>query len=74
MDAPLSEPFFKRRMKMLNTPDGSMLYDKLGVDFFSTSEFMYPTMKNKLRLIGARPNFFIIIDIPTLVLELFISR
>ena len=38
MEAPLSEPFFTRRMKMLSRPDGFMLYGKLGVDFFSTSE------------------------------------
>ena len=40
MEAPLSEPFFTRRMKMLSTPDGFMLYGKLGVDFFSTSELL----------------------------------
>ena len=33
MEAPLSEPFFARRMKMLSRPDGFMLYGKLGVDF-----------------------------------------
>ena len=33
MEAPLSEPFFTRRMKMLSRPDGFMLYGKLGVDF-----------------------------------------
>ena len=40
MEAPLSEPFFTRRMKMLSRPDGFMLYGKLGVDFFSTSELL----------------------------------
>ena len=35
MEAPLSEPFFTRRMKMLSRPNGFMLYGKLGVDFFS---------------------------------------
>ena len=35
VEAPLSEPFFKRRMKILCRPDGFMLYSKLGVDFFS---------------------------------------
>ena len=53
MEAPLSEPFFTRRMKMLSRPDGFMLYGKLGVDFFSTSELLYPTMKIMLRLIRA---------------------
>ena len=34
MDAPLSEPFFKRWLKSLSRPDGFMLYGKMGVDFF----------------------------------------
>ena len=38
MEAPLSEPFFTSRMKMLSRPDSFMLYGKLGVYFFSTSE------------------------------------
>ena len=41
-----------------------MLYGKLGVDFFSTSELLHPNMKTRLRLIGARPNFYIISDNP----------
>ena len=40
MEAPLSEPFFTRRMKMLIRPDGFMLYGKLGVNFFSSSELL----------------------------------
>ena len=40
MEAPLSEPFFTRRMKMLSRHYGFMLYGKLGVDFFSTSELL----------------------------------
>ena len=53
MEAPLSEPFFTMRMKMLSRPDGFMLYGKWGVDFFSTSELLYPNMKIRLRLIRA---------------------
>ena len=34
-----------------------MLYGKLGVDFFSTSELMYLNMIIRLRLSRARPNF-----------------
>ena len=34
IEAPLSELFFTRRMKMLSRPDGFMLYGKMGVDFF----------------------------------------
>ena len=68
MEAPLSEPFFTRRMKMFSRPDGFMLCDKLGVDFFSTSEFLYPNMKDRLRLIRARPNFYMISDNPNVSL------
>ena len=35
---PLPDPFFTRRMKLLSRTDDFMLYDKLGIDFFSTSE------------------------------------
>ena len=41
-----------------------MLYSKLGIDFFSTSELIYPNMKIRLRLIRARPNFYMISDNP----------
>ena len=68
MEAPLSEPFFTRRKKMLSRPDGFMLYGKLGEDFFSTSELLYPNMKNRLRLIRARPNFYMIRDNPNVSL------
>ena len=57
---PLPDPFFTRRMKLLNRPDGFMLYGKLGIDFFSISELLYPNMKIRLRLIRARPNFYMI--------------
>ena len=53
LEAPLSEPFFTRRMKMHSRPDGFMLYGKLGVDFFSTCELLYPKMKVTLRLTRA---------------------
>ena len=55
-------------MKLLSRPDGFMLYGKLGIDFFSTSELLYPNMKIKLRLIGARPNFCMISDNPNVCL------
>ena len=44
IEAPLPEPFSTRRMKMLSRPEGFMLYGKLGNDFFSTSEVLYPNM------------------------------
>ena len=68
MEAPLSEPLFTRRRKMLSRPDDFMLYGKLGVDFFSTSELLYPNLKIRLRLIRARPNFYMISDSPNVSL------
>ena len=50
---PVPDPFFTRRMKLIKRPDGFMLYGKLGIDFFSTSELLYPSMKIRLRLIRA---------------------
>ena len=65
---PLPDPFFTRRMKLLSRPDGFMLYGKLGIDFFSTSELLYPNMKIRLRLIRARPNFYMISGNPNVSL------
>ena len=45
-----------------------MLYGKLGIDFFSTSELLYPNMKIMLRLIRARPNIYMISDNPNVSL------
>ena len=59
---PLPDPFFTRRMKLLNRPDGFMLYGKMRIDFFSTSELLYRNMKIRLCLIRARPNFYTISD------------
>ena len=68
MEAPLSEPFFTRRLKMLSRPDGFMLYGKVWVDFFSNSDLLYPNMKFRLRLIRARLNFYMISDHPNVSL------
>ena len=65
---PLPDPFFTRRMKLLSRPDGFMLYGNMGIDFFSTSELLYPNMKIRLRLIRARPNFYMISDNPNVSL------
>ena len=70
LEAPLSELFFTRRMKMFSRPDGFMMYGKLGVDFFSTSELLYPNMKIRLRLIRARPNLYLISDNPNVGLAI----
>ena len=64
MEVPLSEPFFRRSMEMLSRPDGFMLYGKLGVDFFSTYELLYPNLKIRLRLMRARTNFHLTNDNP----------
>ena len=56
-------------MKMLSRPDGFIFYVKTEFDFFSTSESFYTNMKIRLRLIRARPNFYMISDNPNLSLE-----
>ena len=65
---PLPDPFFTRRMKLLSRPDGFMLYGNFGIDFFSTSELLCPNMKIRLRLIRARPKFYMISDNPNISL------
>ena len=67
---PLPDPFFTRKMKLLSRADGFMLYGKLGIDFFSTSELLYPNMKIRLRLIRARSNFYMVSDNPNVSLAI----
>ena len=55
-------------MELLSRPEGFMMYGKLGIDFFSTSELLYPNMKSRFRLIRARPNFYMISDNPNVSL------
>ena len=62
IEALVSQPFITRRMKVLSRPDGFTLYEELGVTFFTNSELLCPIMKNRLRLIRARPNFYVISD------------
>ena len=57
-EAALSEHFIKSRRKMLSRLDGFMLYGKLGADFFSASAMLYRNIKKRLRLFGARRNFY----------------
>ena len=68
MEAPLSDLFFTRRRKMLNRPDGFMLYGKLVVDFCSTSDLYSPNLKIRLRLASAGPKFYMISDNPNISL------
>ena len=60
----LEDRFFTSRMKMYSRLDGFMLYGKLGIDFLTTSALQYPNMKVRLRLIRARPNFYMISENP----------
>ena len=53
---------------MLARPDGFTLDGKSGVDFFSTSELLYPNIEIGLRLIRARPKFYKIGDNPNVSL------
>ena len=54
----LEGPFFTRRMKLYSRPDAFMLYGKQGIDFLTTSELLYPNMKVRIKLIRARPCFY----------------
>ena len=53
---------------MLLRSDGFTLYGKLGVDFFAISELLYLNMKVRIRLIRARPNFYMTSDNPNVSL------
>ena len=61
-------PFFTRRMKLFRRTDGFMLYGKLGIDFLTSSELLYLNMKVRIRLIRARPNFYMINENPNVSL------
>ena len=61
-------PFFTRRMKLYSRPDGFMLCGALDIDFLTTSEPLYPNMKARIRLIRARPNFYMISENPNVSL------
>ena len=47
-----------------------MLNGRLGIDFLSTSELLYPKTKKRLRLIRAEPNFYMISDNPNVSLRI----
>ncbi len=57
-------PFFTRRRKLYSRPDGFMLYGKLGIDFLTTSELLYPNVKVRIRLIRARSNYYMMSENP----------
>ena len=56
---------------MLSGPDGFILFGKHGVDFFSTSELLYPNKKIRFRRIRARPIFYIFSDNPDISIGIF---
>ena len=58
--APLSELFFTRRVKMLSRPEGFILSGKLGVAFFSGFELLFTVTKVRLQLIRAGSSFYMI--------------
>ena len=60
----LEGPFFTRKMKLYIRPDGLLLYGKLGIDFLTTSELLYPNMKVRIRLFRGRPNFYMMSENP----------
>ena len=64
----LEGPFFTRRMKLYSRHDGFVLYGKLGINFLTTSEFLYPNMKVRIRIIRARPKFYMISENPNVSL------
>ena len=64
----LEVPNFTRRMKLYSRHDGFMLYGKLGIDFLTTLELLYPNMKVRIRLIRERPIFYMISEKPNVSL------
>ena len=56
---------------MLSRPDGFILNGKVGVDFICTSFFPYPKLQVRLRLIRARPNFYMNSDNSNVSLGIF---
>ena len=55
---------FHEENEMLSGPLGFVLHGKLGIDFFSTSELIYPSMKKRIPLIKVIANFYMISDNP----------
>ena len=49
---------------MISRNDSFMLYVELGVELFSIFELLYSNIKNKLRIVRARLNFYMINDNP----------
>ena len=64
----LEGPFLTKIIKLYSITYGFTLYGKLGIDFLTTSELLYPNMKIRIRLIRAIPNFYMISQNPNVSL------
>ena len=62
----LEGPFFTERMKLF----GFMFHGKLGINFLTISETLYPHRKKRIRLIRVRPNFYMISENPNVSLRI----
>ena len=62
-------PFSTKRMKLNSRNDGFMLYGKLGINFLTALELLYPNLKVRIRLTRARPNFYMISENPNVSLS-----
>ena len=60
----LEDPFHTKRMKLYSRPDSFLMNVELGIEFLTNSELLYPNMKVRIRLIRARPNFYMINESP----------
>ena len=69
-DSPVTDPIFSKRLKILLRSDGLTLYEKMGVDFFTTFELLYPNTKVRKRLIRGDLIFTCLATTPLLVSEL----
>ena len=54
----LEGPFFTKRIGLYSRPGGFILYGKLVIDFFTKSKLLYPNSKVRIKLIRARPYFY----------------
>ena len=61
-------PVFTGRKKLYTRPDGLMLYGKLGIDFLTKSELLYPNTEVRIKLFRERPNFYMISESPNVSL------
>ena len=51
---------------MYSKPDGLLWYGKIGIHFLPILEILYPNMKVPIRLIRARPSFYMLSENPNI--------